>query len=339
MPSLSAPLPSRLGVLPGASRHASILSTGAFTPDAILGNAELERLVDTSDAWILERTGIRERRRAGAGMTASMMGAEAGRRAMEAAGVAHVDALIVATCSADTRFPSAAALMQRSLGMPGIPAFDINAACSGYVYALVMSRALISAGTAETVLVVGAEALTTLVDYTDRGTCVLLGDGAGASVVGATDGGGIVAARWGADGNDADLIYYGVRPDDPDSGDAFRMAGKGTFRLAVERLAETATQLCADAGWAAGDVDLVVPHQANLRIIEAAAKRAGVSMDRVYVNVDRYGNTSAASIPLALAEANAAGRLHAGDRVLCIAFGSGLTWGGVALEWNAQSSR
>jgi 3-oxoacyl-[acyl-carrier-protein] synthase-3 len=323
---------------PGPRREAAILGSGAFLPDTMLGNAELETMVDTSDAWILERTGIRERRRAGAGETASAMGAEAARRALRAAGEPSVDAVIVATCSGDSVLPSTACLVQRRLGLTGVPAFDIGAACSGYVYAVATARALIRSGTAATVLVVAAEAMTTLVDYGDRSTCVLFGDGAGASVVGAVSEGGISAVRWGADGREADLIYYGPKVGDAAGGNGLRMYGKGTFRIAVERMTEVAELLCHDAGWAPADVDLLVPHQANLRIIEAVAKRLAVPLERVMVDIDRFGNTSAASIPIALAEAEAAGRLHAGDRVMCVAFGSGTTWGGLALRWNAPAT-
>jgi 3-oxoacyl-[acyl-carrier-protein] synthase III len=184
------------------------------------------------------------------------------------------------------------------------------------------------------VLVVAAEAMTTLIDYGDRSTCVLFGDGAGAAVVGAAgDGGGLVATHWAADGGEADLIYYGPGVAEGQHEDRVRMAGRGTFRLAVERMVETADRLCAEAGWSIDEVGWVVPHQANLRIVEAVAKRLGYSLDRVVFNGDRFGNTSGASIPLALDEAWRDGRLQPGDRVLCLAFGSGATWGGVALEW------
>ncbi len=339
MPPLSAPATQPAGGAATAARHAGLLATGSFIPDDRLSNADLEAMVQTSDAWILERTGIRERRRAGSGLTASIMGAEAGRRAMEAAGVGAVDALIVATCTGDTRVPSTACLVQRRLGLGGIPAFDVNAACSGYIYGLILARSLIAAGSADTVLLVGAEALTPLVDFTDRSTCVLFGDGSGATVVGVVPSGGVKATRWAADGDEADLIYYGPREGDADGGDAMRMSGKGTFRLAVERISEISREVLADAGWSASDVDLVVPHQANLRIIEAAVKRLGVPMARVMTNIDRMGNTSAASIPLALAEADATGRLHEGDRVLMAAFGAGVTWAAAAIEWTSSPPR
>ena len=335
MPAVPTQLEPRVQRAPQLTRHAAVLGTGSFVPDGVISNADLEAMVHTSDAWILERTGIRERRRAGAGVTAATLGAAAGRQALAAAGINEVSAIIVATCSPDTFIPPTACLVQRELGLPGVPAFDINAACSGFVDALVVANSLIVSGAAGTVLVIGAEALTQLVDYTDRSTCVLFGDGAGALVLGAADRGGVVATSWGADGLDADLIYYGVKGDDPNSGDGVRMHGKGTFRNAVERMVGIAEELCATAGWGLDDVDLLVPHQANARIIEAVAKRLRLPLNKVMVNLDRYGNTGGASIALALAEADQLGRLGAGRRVLAIAFGAGATWGGVALEWTS----
>jgi 3-oxoacyl-[acyl-carrier-protein] synthase-3 len=319
---------------------AQILSLGAYIPDGVLTNADMEAMVDTSDTWIVERTGIRERHRVGAGDTAASMGERAAREALAKAGNPIPDAIIVATCSAATRLPSTACLIQQRLGLGGMPAFDINAACSGFVYALALSDSMIRSRALRTVLVIASEALTPLVDYTDRSTCVLFGDGAAAAVVGSGGGdGGIRAVRWAADGAEADLIYYGVREDDPSGRRAIRMAGRGTFRSAVKRFINVSELLLADAGWTADDIDWFIPHQANLRIIEATAKRLGVPMERVIVNVDRVGNTSAASIPIALHEAAAAGRLRPGQRVVSVAFGSGVTWGGVALEWTGQTSR
>ncbi|HVS41958.1 MAG TPA: beta-ketoacyl-ACP synthase III [Candidatus Dormibacteraeota bacterium] len=320
----------------GARITAGVLGIGSYFPEDVITNAELEARVETSDAWIMERTGVRERRRVGSGETASTMGAAAARAALERAGNPSIDAILLATASPDTLFPSTACLVQRRLDMGGSAAFDLAAACSGFVYGMILAESMIQTGRIGTALVIGSEAMTRIVDYGDRATCVLFGDGAGAVVLGAASHGGIRAARWGADGAQSDLIYYGPPADDLDADPAIRMAGKGTFRLAVERLTETAQGLCADAGWSVEDVDHVVPHQANLRIVEATAKRLGVGMDRVFFNGDRFGNTSSASIPLALAEADRTGRLRRGDRIVSVAFGSGATWGGVALEWSLE---
>jgi len=323
---------------PPSSPRSAVLSLGSFVPTGRLTNADLEQLVETSDRWILERTGISERRRVGAGETASVLGAEAARIALADAGNPDVDTVIVATTSPDTLFPSTACLVQRRLGLAGMPAFDISAACSGFVYGLTLADSLVRSGASRHVLVVAAEAMTTLIDYGDRSTCVLFGDGAGAAVVGAAESGGLLATAWGADGRESDLIYYGPG-ENGDRPEAVRMAGRGTFRLAVERMTEVAEQLCRDAGWSLDDVSWVAPHQANLRIVEAVAKRLGMPMDRVIYNGDRFGNTSGASIPLALDEAQRDGRLHHGDRLLCVAFGAGATWGGFALEWTRGTPR
>jgi 3-oxoacyl-[acyl-carrier-protein] synthase-3 len=264
------------------------------------------------------------------------MGAKAARRALEMAGSPKIDAIVVATVTPDTLFPSTACLIQRKLDMGGIPAFDVNAACSGFTYGLIVSEGLIRTGVAERILLVAAESMTSLVDWQDRGTCVLFGDGAGAAVLGAVSSGGIVARRWGADGTKGHLIYYGPKPDDGDSPDRIRMAGKGTFRMAVETFCDVTTGVCADAGWDPASIDHFVPHQANQRIIEAAAKRMGLPMERVVVNVMETGNTSSASIPLALAGAAAQGRFKRGDRIVVAAFGAGATWGAVAWEWDAD---
>jgi 3-oxoacyl-[acyl-carrier-protein] synthase-3 len=337
MAILRAPTPAPSETTPGAVRTAAILSVASYVPDEIITNAHLEAMVDTSDAWILERTGIRERRKVASGMTTSIMAAEAGRRAMAAAGVDSVDALIVATVSPDTPLPSTACLVQRRMGLGGIPAFDIAAACAGFVYGVTIARGLIVSSGMNRVLVIAGDALTSLIDYKDRSTCVLFGDGAGAAVVGISDAGGIESVQWGADGDEADLIYYGPKAGEEDGENGLRMYGKGTFRLGVERMADAAREVCAEAGWALDDVDLLVPHQANLRIIEAVAKRLNLPLDRVVINIDRYGNTSGASIPIALAEAVATGRMRQGDRVVCIAFGSGVVWGGLALRWIAPT--
>jgi 3-oxoacyl-[acyl-carrier-protein] synthase III len=333
----ATPLQSGSSPLPVRS---AILGLGGFVPDGVLSNADLEAMVDTSDRWILERTGVRERRKAGTGQTASVLGAAAARRALEAAGNPRVDAILVATSSPDTLFPSTACLVQRQLELSGSMAMDLFAACAGFVYGLSIADAMVRAGPARHVLLVAAETMTTLVDYKDRATCVLFGDGAGAAVVGASGNGrGILATRTVADGSLSDIIYYGPGQDEGQDEAFVRMSGRGTFRLAVENMSEVARQLCDDVGWTVDDVSFVVPHQANLRIVEAVAKRLAIPMDRVVFNGDHYGNTSAASIPLALDEAHRDGRLRAGDRLLCLAFGAGATWGGVAMEWTLDTPR
>ncbi|MGO8687212.1 MAG: beta-ketoacyl-ACP synthase III [Candidatus Dormibacteria bacterium] len=333
-----ATLPAALAATGAATRErrAGILSVAAHLPDGLLSNADLEAMVDTSDAWIMERTGIRLRHRAVAGETTSEMGAKAARRALEQAGWPDVDALVVTTVTPDTLFPSTACLIQRKLGLGAIPAFDVNAACSGFTYGLIVSEGLIRSGVADRVLLVAAESMTSLVDFEDRGTCVLFGDGAGAAVIGAVAEGGIVGRRWGADGSKGHLIYYGPKPEDASSPDRLRMAGKGTFRMAVERFCEVTAGVCADAGWELASIDHFVPHQANQRIIEASAQRLGLPMERVVVNVSETGNTSSASIPLALAGAAAQGRFRPGDRMVAAAFGAGATWGAIAWEWNGE---
>ena len=342
MPSVSTFPDTTAGGAATPARLAGILATGSCVPDGVISNADLEQLVETSDAWILERTGISQRHKVGAGVTTSVLAAAAGRMAMERAGVETVDAIIVATCTPDTFVPSTACLVQRRLNLPGIPAFDVNAACSGFVYGLALANSLIGQGAINSLLLIGAESLTQLVDYTDRSTCVLFGDGAGAAVLGPVASGGMRAVRWAADGSGSDLIYHGPKAgeDGAMSGpDGLRMLGKGTFRLAVERMIETVGALCADAGWSPDDIDVVIPHQANLRIIEAVSKRIGVPLSRFMVNIDRMGNTSAASIPIAMDEAASTGRLRDSDRVIFVGFGAGITWGGAAMEWTRPASR
>jgi 3-oxoacyl-[acyl-carrier-protein] synthase III len=336
MPPLPATSAARAPDVTPPPLRSAILGSGAYVPEGVLSNADLEAMVATSDAWIVERTGIRERHKVGAGQTATTLALEAGRRALAQAGAGGVDALIVATCSPETPVPPTACLVQRELDLGEVPAFDLNAACSGYVYGLTLADSLIATRRAARVLLIGVDVLTALVDYGDRTTCVLFGDAAGASVVGAAAGGGVQAIEWGADGREAGLIYYGSRTGEPGSPSALRMGGKGTYRLAVERMCEVARSVCAKAGWTPAEVDLLIPHQANLRIIESAAKRLDIPMERVVVNIDRFGNTSAASIPVALCEAVSSGRLHDGQRVLLLAFGAGVTWGGVAIRWTGS---
>jgi 3-oxoacyl-[acyl-carrier-protein] synthase-3 len=318
--------------------RAGILGIGSHCPEGLLTNADLMQMVETSDTWIMERTGIRTRHRVGAGETASQMGAAAARRALASAGSPDIDTIVAATCTPDTLLPSTACLIHRQLGMEPLPAFDLNAVCSGFVYGLTVADALVRTRASSSLLLVATEAMTQIVDYHDRSTCVLFGDAAAAVIMGPVEDGGIAATRWSSDGGEADLIYYGPAAAAPEGPDGIRMAGKGTYRLAVDRLCSTAEELCADAGWRLDEVQHFIPHQANLRIIEAASKRLGVSQDRVFTNVEERGNTSAASIPLAMSDAFDQGRLHPGDKIISVAFGAGATWGGVALEWTLPCS-
>src|ERR1700683_1188413 len=302
MAILHAPTSAPTGVPAGSTRTAAILGVASYVPDDIITNAHLEAMVETSDAWILERTGIRERRKVASGMTTSMMAAEAGRRAMVAAGVDSVDALIVATVSPDSPLPSTACLVQRRLGLGGIPAFDIAAACAGFVYGVAVGRGLIVSSGMNRVLVIAGDALTSLIDYKDRSTCVLFGDGAGAAVLGVSDSGGIEGVQWGADGAEADLIYYGPKAGEEDGENGLRMYGQGTFRLGVERMADAARSVCAAGRWAVvgvarrpAQVRRPPPPRPPRRIIEGVPTRPPLPLDRVVINIDRFGNTSGAS--------------------------------------------
>ncbi|RMF84441.1 MAG: ketoacyl-ACP synthase III [Nitrospirae bacterium] len=324
--------------------RARIIGTGSYLPAQVLTNHDLERMVETSDAWIVERTGIRERHIASATEQCSDLALEAARAAIEAAGIGPeaLDLVVVASATPDMAFPSTACLVQRALGCGPIPAFDLSAACSGFVYALTVADQFIRGGAARTVLVIGAEVLSRIVDWSDRTTCVLFGDGAGAVVLQASDSGhGILSSHLHAEGRLADLLMVaapGKRH--PGTGEVFalegeliRMRGNETFRVAVRTLGEVVAEALAANRMAPEEVDWLVPHQANIRIIEATAKRLDLPMSRVVVNLDRVGNTSAASIPIALDEAVRDGRIREGQTVLLEAFGGGLTWGAVVMRW------
>ncbi len=317
---------------------------GTYTPERVLTNADFEKLLDTSDTWIRERTGISERHVARADETTALMAAEASRRALAEAGLAsdEVDSIILATATPDRLLPSVACDVQALIGAGKAQAFDVAAACSGWVYGLVVGEGLIAAGSAETVLVIGAEKLTSIMDWTDRSTAVLFGDAAGAAVLRSGDGSsGIVSSYLKSDGTLAELLWRPgggtVHPPSPemlaDRSYYLKMAGREVFKNAVRSMSDAAAKALERAGISGDQVDLLVPHQANLRIIEATANHAGIPMDRVCVNVDRYGNTSSASIPLALDEARAAGRLKPGMTVLLVTFGAGFTWGAMVLKW------
>lgn len=323
---------------------AEVVATGRFLPDRVLTNAELERMVDTSDEWIRERTGIRERRIAPPEMGAAIMGAEASRVAMARAGVqaGEVDLIVVSTATPDRLLPATACDMQALLGATNAAAFDISAACSGFIYAMGVAEGHLAAGRAEIALVVAAEKMSGIVDWADRKTCVLFGDGAGAAVVRRGENGrGVLSNYIRSDGTLAELLWRpagGVLvPMDiavlDEKRHLVRMAGREVFKAAVRSMAEAADQAMMRAGLTADDIDLFIPHQANYRIIEATARYAGVPMEKVYVNVDRYGNMSSATIPIALDEAIEEGRLKPGSHVLMVAFGAGFTWASSVLRW------
>jgi 3-oxoacyl-[acyl-carrier-protein] synthase-3 len=324
---------------------AMIRGLGIYVPDRVMTNADFERILDTSDEWIRERTGIRERRIAGPETPLTLMCEHASRAALAQAGLTplDVDSIVVGTISPDRRLPSAACDLQARLGARKAAGFDIGAACPGFVYTLTVAEALIASGQAKTVLALGAEKLSSVTDYTDRSTAILFGDGAGAAVVTPADGSGrgILSAVLGSDGTLADLLYMpGGGSSDPVSQKVvderthyIRMAGREVFKAAVRAMAQACDDALARAGVTAQEIDLLVPHQANMRIIDATAKHAGMPMSKVMVNVDRYGNTSSASIPIALAEAVDQGRLQAGMLVLLVSFGAGFTWGATVIRW------
>ena len=321
-----------------------IVATGRYLPDRVLTNADLEKMVDTTDEWILERTGIRERRIAPADMGAADMGAAAALVAMERAGVlpGEIDVIVVSTATPDRLLPATACDMQAILGATNAAAYDISAACSGFIYALQIAEGHIAAGRAEIALVVSTEKMSGIVDWTDRQTCVLFGDGAGAAVVRkAQNGRGVLSTFIRSDGTLAELLWRpagGVKvPMDLAVLEAkthlVKMAGREVFKSAVRSMAEAADQALVKAGLTGEDIDLLVPHQANVRIIEATAKYAHIPMDKVYINIERYGNMSSATVPIALDEAVEKGLVKSGSNILMVAFGAGFTWASSVVRW------
>ena len=314
-----------------------IAGTGSHLPGEPISNAALAaRGVDTSDAWISERTGIRARHLADPGITSSALAEPAARAAMGAAGVGptDIDLIIVATSTPDFVFPSTACLLQARLGINGCPAFDVQAVCSGFIYALATADLFIRGGQARCALVVGAEVFSSILDWSDRGTCVLFGDGAGAVVLVASEAPGILASSLHADGSQAGILSVAGRiADGVVTGDPFlRMDGQAVFKFAVRVLDEVAREVMAKAGLMPGDVDWLIPHQANLRILNATARKLGMAAEKLVVTLDRHGNTSAASVPLALDAMVRAERIRGGQRVLLEGVGGGFTWGAILLE-------
>jgi 3-oxoacyl-[acyl-carrier-protein] synthase-3 len=331
-------------------RYAHVTGWGRYAPKQVLTNADLEKMVDTNDEWIRTRTGIRERRVAAAHETTASMAAVAALRAIHTAGIDpdEIDLILLATLTPDYWMPSTAALVKEAIGNQRAAAMDVSAACSGFVYAFSTAQAYIVSGIARHVLVIGAELLTRFLDYTDRSTCILFGDGAGAVVLSASDEpGGALGIEMTTEPQGAYMIWLpagGAKA--PPSletisrGEHFiRMEGNQTYRFATRTMATTALESIRRSGLQPADVKLFVPHQANVRIVEAVAKGLGLPMDRMYVNLDRYGNTSAASVPIALAEAVNEGRLEVGDYVTIVAFGAGFTSGAATIQWTADPAR
>ena len=321
-----------------------ITGTGIYLPSRILTNQDLEKLVDTSDEWIFSRTGIRERRIASETETSTWMGVQAAQQALAQAKIqaSDLDLILVATVTPDSFFPSAACRISAELGATGCPAFDLQAACSGFVYGMIVAEQFLRTGAARNVLIVGTERLSSVVDWRDRNTCVLFGDGAGAVVLQQNEASrGILAFDWGADGASADLLHLhnpqsrglATKPPAPLAPDCIVMAGKEIFKQAVNAMADSALRTLQKAGVNLGDVRCVISHQANIRIIDALVDKLKFPRERCFVNVHKYGNMSAACIPVALHEAGPEMHLQKGDKVLLVAFGGGLTWASALLEW------
>ena len=320
-----------------AGFHVSITGLGAYAPDRVLTNDELARIVDTSDEWIIERTGIRERRVAAPDQALSDLALPACRDALEQAGARaeEIDFLVCATVTPDMAFPTAAAILADTLGMPDAAAYDLSAGCTGFMYALAQAYGMIASGLCTKALVVGGDVLSRILDWSDRSTLVLFGDGAGAVVLERVEDGGFLGFELGADGAGGEFLWL------PSSGSRIfensdkyvKMHGREVFKFATRVLVSSAENVLAECGRTVDEVDVYVPHQANVRIIAPAAQKLGIAEDRVVVNVDRYGNTSSGSIPLALADASAEGRLQPGALVLMTGMGAGLTWGSSLIEW------
>ncbi|HSH72798.1 MAG TPA: beta-ketoacyl-ACP synthase III [Methylophilaceae bacterium] len=315
--------------------YSRIAGTGSYLPERILTNAELEKMVDTTDEWIVTRTGIRERHIAAEGEFTSDLAVAAARQAIKAANIseADIDLIIVATTTPDNIFPSTACLVQDKLGISRCPAFDIQAVCSGFVYALTTADNFIKSGSTKCALVIGAETMSRITDWTDRGNCILWGDGAGAVILKASDEQGILSTHLHADGSYANLLHVPYGISNPEGNKTIAMQGNPVFKVAVNTLDAIVDETLLANGLEKSDVDWLVPHQANIRILQSTAKKLGMSMDRVVVTVDTHGNTSAASIPLALDVAVRDGRIKRGEIILMEAFGGGFTWGSVLMKY------
>lgn len=320
--------------------YARIKSTGSALPEKILTNADLEKMVDTDDQWIQDRTGIKQRHIVVEGETTSTLAIQAAEQALQRAGMSadELDLIVVGTTTPDLVFPSTACLVQKALGCPGITAFDVNAACSGSIYALAVADKFIQSGQHKKVLVIGAETLTRMVDWTDRSTCVLFGDGASAIILEPSEQAGILSTHLHADGSYDDLLNATVGvssglKNEPNGGLKIRMKGNEVFKTAVRTLGKIVTETLKANDLKKSDVDWLIPHQANLRIIAATAKKLNMDMDQVIVTVDKHGNTSAASVGLALDEAVTSGKIKRGEILLLEAFGGGFTWGSALIKY------
>ncbi|HHT9114866.1 MAG: ketoacyl-ACP synthase III [Planctomycetes bacterium] len=326
------------------NQRASITGIGSYLPDKVLTNYDLEKMVDTSNDWIIQRTGIKERRIVENGVTTSDLATQASLRAMEDAGVSpkDLDMIITSTITPDHIFPSTSCYIQQKIGATRACAFDILAACAGFIYAMSIGQSFINSGAMKTVLVVGAECLSKITDYTDRATCVLFGDGAGAVIIQRNPvKHEILSSNLAADGSEADvLIMPGGGARNPASLESIQQRlhyiqfkGKEVFKLAINNITNLILETTKENGLTLDDIDLIIPHQSNLRIIEATMEKLGLPMEKAFVNIDKYGNTSSASVPIAIDEARKDGRLRKGNIVMLVAFGGGLTWGSSLIRW------
>ena len=326
------------------SNNSGILGTGCSYPESVLTNADLEKMVETSDEWITSRTGIKQRHKAAEGEYTSQFAVRAARQAIERSKIdpSQIDLIICATVTPDQVLPSTGCIIQAELGATNAAAMDVVAACSGFLYGLTLANSMIRTRQAQYVLVIGADLLTRYVDYTDRSTCVIFGDGAGAAVLGPVEEGrGILATRIKSDGRYEEQLFargggtrMGLTPEVFARGEHFyKMRGNELFKVAVRSMTDISEQVLSEAGYAASDISLVIPHQANQRITDAVASKLGVDESRVYSNIAEHGNTSAASIPIALDECVQSNRLKEGDLLLMTSFGGGVTWGGVLVRW------
>lgn len=326
------------------NQKASITGIGSYLPDKILTNHDLEKMVDTSDDWIVQRTGIKERRIVENGMVTSDLAARASLKAIEDAGISpqDIDMIITSTITPDHFFPSTSCHIQQKIGAIRASAFDILAACAGFIYALSIAQSVVDSGAVKTILVVGAECLSKITDYTDRTTCVLFGDGAGAAIVQKSNTKHeIISTSLAADGSQADiLIMPGGGTRNPTSLESIQQRlhyiqfkGKEVFKLAITNITNLILETVEKNRLKLSDIDLIIPHQSNMRIIEATMEKLGLPMEKAFVNIDKYGNTSSASVPIAIDEARREGRLRKGDLVMLVAFGGGLTWGSSLIRW------